>query len=110
MWNGHTIAILLKIPEFASNIGELQRQGSLAGPVKRPSTIRLAFGEQLSRSQIQALKQATQPTATDPAFIFEELLVDPHYERAVDWFADRIQDGTIWTMPGRPITLFDDGT
>ncbi|KZO91693.1 hypothetical protein CALVIDRAFT_602051 [Calocera viscosa TUFC12733] len=108
-WNSHTITILLQSPGFASGVGELLKLGRLEGPVMRPNTIRLAFGEDLSRSEILGLKLSAQPTATDPAFIFEELAVDPHYERAIDWFADRIQDGTIWTMPGRPITLDDDG-
>ncbi|KZT54305.1 hypothetical protein CALCODRAFT_500044 [Calocera cornea HHB12733] len=66
-------------------------------------TIHLVFSEDLSDTQHQALKQAAQTRRPNPRYLFEELAVDPHYPRAIDWFADRIQDGTIVTMERRPI-------
>ncbi|KZT54304.1 hypothetical protein CALCODRAFT_18059 [Calocera cornea HHB12733] len=93
---------------FLSSLTQMQCKDSA-----ECQTIRLVFGDDLSYQQLQELKEAAQRherRQLRPRFVFEELAVDCRYHRAIDWFADRIQDGTIWNMTGRPIISMNDAT
>ncbi|KZO91689.1 hypothetical protein CALVIDRAFT_541593 [Calocera viscosa TUFC12733] len=67
-----------------------------------PVLVRLAFAEDINRAALDLwMNDLQRDRPSTPKFTFEELLPDTHYEHAIDWFADRVQDGTIWTMKGR---------
>ncbi|KZO91690.1 hypothetical protein CALVIDRAFT_557996 [Calocera viscosa TUFC12733] len=95
---------LLSNSRYDSDARELRSLATFSiWPEESVGVIRLIFSEDLSSTRRQKLMGAVQYTVTNAAYIFEELTVDVRYNCALDWFADRIQDGTLWTLKGRLI-------
>ncbi|KZT54308.1 hypothetical protein CALCODRAFT_519493 [Calocera cornea HHB12733] len=66
--------------------------------------VRLVFSDGILASELRPFKRELLSIAHDK-LVFEELsAVSQHpYDRSLDWFSDRVLDGTIWTVPGAPL-------
>ncbi|KZO91691.1 hypothetical protein CALVIDRAFT_568003 [Calocera viscosa TUFC12733] len=74
--------------------------------IARVDRLRLIFAEDVRKEQIWRMQKCL------PEWILNrtiQLYPTPRSGQcSMDWFAERIQDGTIWTMEGAPLPAMDD--
>ncbi|KZO91698.1 hypothetical protein CALVIDRAFT_541598 [Calocera viscosa TUFC12733] len=64
----------------------------------------VAFAADIAQQDLRTLKRRLLSLVGD-GFVVEEVLSDGPDEVDADWFADRVQDGRIWQVAQRPLSI-----
>ncbi|KZO91699.1 hypothetical protein CALVIDRAFT_602056 [Calocera viscosa TUFC12733] len=98
---GHaTLALFL---DETTDLYDVRLLSRFAGQFRQMCVVRLAFSDNIPSSNLHDLKRELVSILNN-RLILEELLPEARCQHSLNWFADRVLNGTIWSTPGKLLT------